>query len=107
MVYGILIYEFLYHNLSLADFTFALSSTITLSTQFSNFFINYSNLLKCSRQLDDFRLFMMEEKDEKEYLNISDINNYEIVFKNVYFRYYGQENYALENVSFVLKPKKS
>lgn len=104
-LYAILIYEVFKNNLTIGDFTFMLSSVRILSSQLTSLFSNYVNLLSCSRQVNDLRIFMeFDEEKNRDFLVLPIKDCYAIEFRNVYFRYYKQDNYALEDISFVLKP---
>ncbi len=104
-LYGILIYEVFEGNITIADFTFMLASVRIFSSNINALFNNYSSLLYCARQMTDLRDFMKYESDKEQIDKVvPQSDEYTIEFKNVYFRYFSQENYALENISFTINP---
>lgn len=104
-LYGFMIYEVIYNSMDIATFTFMVASVRTLTRAIDDVIWQYRYILDYSLNIDDYRTFI------KLNLNCSYPNKYEeecnglkIEFKNVYYQYYMQEDYALEDVSFIIKP---
>lgn len=103
-LYAVLIYEVFKNNLLIGDFTFMLASVRILSSQLTALFSNYVNLLSCSRQVNDLRIFMEFEDDKNSTLfALPMVEDYTIEFRNVYFKYYKQDDYVLKDISFTLR----
>jgi len=102
-LYVFVVYEVLHNNMSIADFSFVISSIRTLRNSLTTIIYNYSNNLNYSLQVNDYRkLINMDlsvDKNLKEY----EAESIEIEFKNVSYSYYMQEGYSLKNVSFKIK----
>ena len=69
----------------------------------SKLVINYGNIYKSSLSVDDYisfsNFFDMEDSVGQDI----DLSTFNIEFKNVYYKYYLQDDYALEDVSFTIK----
>ena len=107
-LYSFMIYEVINNNLSIADFTFIISSIRTISRSLNIIIYNFSNNLSHSLQVNDYRKFLMIDLFPNLPINQSLVNNIElnkdsgidIEFKNVSYSYYMQEDTALNNISF-------
>ena len=93
----------LFRSMSIADFSFVISSIRTLRNSLTTIIYNYSNNLNYSLQVNDYRkligMDLSVDKNLKEY----EAESIEIEFKNVSYSYYMQEGYSLKNVSFKIK----
>ena len=102
-LYVFVVYEVLHNNMSIADFSFVISSIRTLRNSLTTIIYNYSNNLNYSLQVNDYRkligMDLSVDKNLKEY----EAESIEIEFKNVSYSYYMQEGYSLKNVSFKIK----
>ena len=102
LLYGFMIYEVLYNGMPIANFTFMISSVFTLSSSLHNIIYFNADILRVSLETQDYRKFMeMDYIRENETEDI-DFETVEVEFQNVYYSYYLQEGYALEDVSFKL-----
>lgn len=104
-LYGFMIYEVLYNNMSIADFTFMVSSVFQLIRSLYQLIKNNSEILYTTLQVNDYRSFMNIGSSKAEQTEEINSDEVEIEFKNVYYSYYMQDGYALEDVSFKIKPK--
>lgn len=104
-LYGFLIYEVLYNNMLISTFSFMLSSVYTLINSLNNLNSNIGNLYNNSLMVDDYNNFTCGKYNYncKNY-KLND-EQFSIEFKNVYYQYYGQNGYALEDVSFKINSK--
>ncbi len=107
-VYAYLIYQIAQRRMTVANFTLYVASATAFFGSISDLFGLFSNIMQCSRQIDDLRSFMEmkiidEDADKGEVLNPSDFKSYEFTFENVSFKYPRSENYALREVNITLK----
>ena len=90
-------------GMPISDFTFSIASVTILISMISKLVINYGNIYKSSLSVDDYisfsNFFDMEDSVGQD-IHLSTFN---IEFKNVYYKYYLQDDYALEDVSFTIK----
>lgn len=102
-LYSFMIYEVIYNNMSIADFTFMVASVFQLIRALYQLIRINSELLLNSLEVNDYRRFMNIEYINHNQTEELDFKEIEIEFKNIYFSYYMQEGNALENVSFKIK----
>lgn len=102
-LYGFMIYEVLEHNMSIADFTFMISSVRTLVQSLHGLIQQSAHVMRNNLECNDYRNFM--SRDYTQYKQTEEIEDglVEIEFKDVYYSYYKQDGYALEGVSFKIK----
>jgi ABC-type multidrug transport system fused ATPase/permease subunit len=90
-------------GMPISDFTFSIASVTILISMISKLVINYGNIYKSSLSVDDYisfsNFFDMEDSVGQDI----DLSTFNIEFKNVYYKYYLQDDYALEDVSFTIK----
>lgn len=98
-LYGFMIYEVLYNNMAIDTFTFMISSVLNLTSNLYYLINNNAEVLRCSLEINDYYKFSKIDIDADEQEDVAP-TNVEIEFRNVYYSYYGQEGYALEDVSF-------
>lgn len=99
-LYIFLVYEVIENNMTIATFTFLVSSIRNLTNSLAQIIEQSSWFLMCNAQTDDYRLFMEKNfiiEKEKETIEEKEV---QIEFKDVYYSYYKQDGYALEGVSF-------
>ena len=101
--YGYLIYKVLKTGLSMGEFAMYLNAILSFHTAITEFLIIIGRLKQCSIYLKPFEEFMrypgkLREKGCPVPLE-NEIADYVIRFEHVYFRYPGQEPYALRDVS--------
>lgn len=104
-VYAYLIYRIFNHSLTIGNFTLYLASSITFFDCISAMLNSVTTLLKTSREVDDFRSFMNlvnSETQSSGSLKVPTFDSYTFEFKNVSFKYPGEENYALKNLNITL-----
>ena len=90
-------------GMPISDFTFSASSVTILISMISRLIINYGNIYKSSLSVDDYINFS-DLFDNKVVVGQDiDLSTFDIEFKNVYYKYYLQDDYALENISFKIK----
>lgn len=102
-LYGFMIYEVIFNNMSIANFTFMVSSVFQLIRSLYLLIKNNSQLLLNSLQVNDYRKFMDIDYINNKHTKEVSCQEVEIEFKDVYFSYYMQDGYALENLSFKIK----
>lgn len=108
--YGYLIYMLIHGNLELGNFVLY-STTMDNYTRFLRYsFVQFSEMKHRSLEIDDFRDFVDDEKSNDMSENLKPVpkaDSYEIEFKNVSFKYFGRDKYALKDLSLKLSPGKT
>lgn len=103
--YGYLIYKVLKTGLSMGGFTMYLNAIFSFNTAITELLIIIGRLRQCSIYLKPFQEFMNyhSQPDSKETVSAipleGGITDYCLRFEHVYFRYPGQEQYVLRDVS--------
>lgn len=104
VMYLILVFLFLGGSMSIADFTLYIGTVYALFTALSGFLYGMAHTNRCSLYTNDYRSFMeLPCKEEVVSRSVKEIKNYTFEFKNVSFKYPGQERYALKNVTLTLR----
>lgn len=104
IIYGWMIYDMLFGGMSIGDFTLYVGSAVTMSTSITAFLQSVGGMRERSSRMDDFRTFMDIEFGDagKKIIPVPKADSYVFEFKNVSFRYQGQETYALKNLNLTL-----
>lgn len=106
-VYGVLIYRILGSDMSIGDFTMYVGLSSAFSSALTNLLNSLGGFKSCSLQIDDFRSFIdLKTEDERDFLPIPETDKYVFEFKNVSFKYKGQQDYALKNLNLTLEAGK-
>ncbi len=106
IIVGWLIYGVVEQGLSIGDFTLYTASTAAFTNALNEILEALVALRERSAHTDDFRSFMdiPDPDSEKKTVPVPRSDKYRFEFRNVSFRYKGQEKYALENVNITLEP---
>lgn len=99
-LYGFMIYEVLFNAMSIATFTFMISSVRRLTNAISSLIISYSRVVSDSLRVNDYHKFYSNDLFIDYEIKEFDEEFKSIEFKNVSYSYYCQEGVALDNVSF-------
>ena len=102
IIYGWLIYDMLVNGMSIGDFTLYTGSAITFSMYVSQFLQSLGGMREHSAKVDDFRSYMdIKNADElqEKHTPVPEADGYTFEFRNVSFRYKGQETWALKNLN--------
>ena len=102
LIYGWLIYDMLFNGMSIGDFTLYTGSAITFSMYVSQFLQSLGGMREHSAKVDDFRSYMdIKNADElqEKHTPVPEADSYTFEFRNVSFRYKGQETWALKNLN--------
>lgn len=103
-VYGWLIYQVVEGKMTIGNFSLYLGSSMAFYQYIVRLLQGFSQLINCSREVDDFRSFMDFENDKEDNgEEVPSFESYEFEFKNVSFKYPKAEKYALKNLSVKLK----
>jgi ATP-binding cassette subfamily B protein/ATP-binding cassette subfamily C protein len=104
IVYGILIYDFVYNMLPIGQFTIQLSAVYQFSNALNTLFTSYIELSGRSLKTDELINFMSIPK--KQFLSGTRSPNFTnksiIEFRNVSFKYPGSDSYALKNFNITI-----
>ncbi len=105
IIYGWMIYDMLFGGMSIGDFTLYVGSAIAMSTAINAFLQSVGGMRERSSRMDDYRTFMdIEFADEgKKTIPVPKCDKYTFEFRNVSFRYQGQETYALKDLNLTLE----
>ncbi len=105
IIYGWMIYDMLFNGMSIGSFTLYVGSAVTMSQSINSFLQTVGGMRERSSRMDDFRTFMdIPFGDEgKKTIPLPKADKYTFEFKNVSFRYQGQETYALKNLNLTLE----
>lgn len=99
-LYIFLVYEVIENNMTIATFTFLVSSIRNLTNSLAGIINQNSWFLMCNAQTDDYRMFMEKNYIIEKETETMEEKEVQIEFKDVYYSYYKQDGYALEGVSF-------
>ncbi len=104
IVYGWLLYKALKGEMTIGNFTFYTTVSISFYTYVWQVMDSVAKLLQRSREVDDWRSFLdMDGGSPDEGMEVPQYDRYEFVFRNVSFKYPKAENYALKNLSLTLR----
>ena len=104
IIIGWLVYSVVFNGLSIGNFTLYTASAAAFSNAINEILQALSALRERSAHTDDYRSFMdiPSADDKAQTIPIPPADKYTFEFKNVSFKYRGQEKYALKNVNFTL-----
>lgn len=104
IIIGWLVYSVVFNGLSIGNFTLYTASAAAFSNAISEILQALSALRERSAHTDDYRSFMdiPSADDKAQTIPIPPADKYTFEFKNVSFKYRGQEKYALKNVNLTL-----
>lgn len=106
-IYGILIFTFLGRDISIGDFTLYVGLSTAFTSALTNVLNDLGGFKQCSLKVDDFRSFIdLEFDNEENCIDIPITDKYVFQFKNVSYRYKGQEGYAIKNLNLTLEAGK-
>ena len=95
-----MIYEVIYNDRSIADFTFMIASVRTLVNALYSIIRENAYITRCNLETIDYRIFMSKDYTQNKQTEVLEDGLVEVEFKNVYYSYYEQDGYTLEDVSF-------
>lgn len=104
IIIGWLVYSVVFNGLSIGNFTLYTASAAAFSNAINEILQALSALRERSAHTDDYRSFMdiPSADDKAQTIPIPPADKYTFEFKNVSFKYRGQEKYALKNVDLTL-----
>lgn len=104
IIIGWLVYSVVFNGLSIGNFTLYTASAAAFSNAINEILQALSALRERSAHTDDYRSFMdiPSTDDKAQTIPIPPADKYTFEFKNVSFKYRGQEKYALKNVNLTL-----
>ena len=104
IIIGWLVYSVVFNGLSIGNFTLYTASAAAFSNAINEILQALSALRERSAHTDDYRSFMdiPSADDKATTIPIPPADKYTFEFKNVSFKYRGQEKYALKNVNLTL-----
>lgn len=107
IVYGYVIYNTYLGKINIADFVFYTGCIMVLFDTINEIFDIFSTINKQSAEVSEYRKFMDYKndtiKEEKYEIPAGDIS---IEFKNVYFKYEGQSEWAIQDLNLKLSRDK-
>ena len=104
IIIGWLVYSVVFNGISIGNFTLYTASAAAFSNAINEILQALSALRERSAHTDDYRSFMdiPSADDKAQTIPIPPADKYTFEFKNVSFKYRGQEKYALKNVNLTL-----
>lgn len=100
IVYAYMAYKVFINSIGIGAFTMYINAANNFSKAVSDFLKNYIELMQMCRYIDVYRDFeSIESNRDKTLGSIGTIQEYDIEFKNVYFKYPRSNEYTLKNVS--------
>ena len=104
IIIGWLVYSVVFNGLSIGNFTLYTASAAAFSNAINEILQALSALRERSAHTDDYRSFMdiPSADDKAQTIPIPPADKYTFEFKNVSFKYRGQEKYALKSVNLTL-----
>lgn len=104
IIIGWLVYSVVFNGLSIGNFTLYTASAAAFSNAINEILQALSALRERSAHTDDYRSFMdiPSADDKAKTIPIPPADKYTFEFKNVSFKYRGQEKYALKSVNLTL-----
>lgn len=104
IIIGWLVYSVVFNGLSIGNFTLYTASAAAFSNAINEILQALYALRERSAHTDDYRSFMdiPSVDDKAQTIPIPPADKYTFEFKNVSFKYRGQEKYALKNVNLTL-----
>lgn len=106
IVYGSLICSVLYKDVTIGNFTLYIGAAASLSSALNGLLNDMGMYRRRSMEVDDFRSFMDIKEEEEDTIPIPRSDKYTFVFDRVSFKYPGQENYAIKDLSLTLEAGK-
>lgn len=104
MVYAYLLYLAVRGEITIGNTSLYLASSTTFYNFVRQIMETTTDLLQCSREVDDWRSFLdFDGGDPDEGRPVPPMESYEFEFRNVSFQYPKAEKYALKNLSLTLK----
>ena len=104
IIYGYIIFKVLKKGLSIGDFTLYTNAALKFSTVLSDLTRTYTHLSQNCRYLELFiKLQSLEEYKNEGAESIQGLEEYNIEFKNVSFKYPRAKSYTLKNINITIK----
>lgn len=99
-----LVYSVVTDGISIGDFTLYFASASSMTDAVGTILSSLSGLKERSAQTDDYRSFMDIPNGNIHGKKVPRADKYTFEFRNVSFKYRGQEKYALKNLDLTLTP---
>lgn len=106
LLYLYCVFRFVNNTITIGDFSLYIGATTAFIGCATTILYKIRNMKSMSQYIDDYRAFVEQATPAREGVFQNDVpesKTHEIVFENVSFKYPGQENYALKNISFTIK----
>jgi ABC-type multidrug transport system fused ATPase/permease subunit len=102
--YGYLIYQIIFKTLTIGDFTMYLAAISQFSGAMNDVMQSFLNIKQFGAYYDELEKYLNIPAKMREGKSLAvPENNYAIEFKNVNFKYAGQNHYALQDVNIKIK----
>lgn len=109
LIYLWAVIKYMNGAITIGSITVYLTSAREISDAIQSFFDSIANIFKVSLFFEDYeRCMAVPEKiaaisDDLKYLDCAKLNDFELEFKNVSFKYSGSSDYALKGISFKIR----
>src|SRR5690554_269706 len=98
----------IYRNFTVGDFSMYIAAIYNFSQSIIEFSTNIISIYQTGNYLKEFKRYLQLENDQKYKYNTLIQDSYsdieDIFFKNVYFKYPGQDDYVLKGVNLTIHP---
>ena len=106
IIYGYLAISVIGETITIGSFTMYANTVRNFSTSIMSFVNSFIDINQICLYLELFIQFdSIESKNSKGIIDIDNIENFTIEFKNVSFKYPNKNEYTLKDISIVIKPK--
>ena len=106
LLYGYIILKVLENTITVGEFTMYLNSVLNFTNTLRNILLEIIDLRQCTDYFEEYEKYISMNNCQMRKGKLKpkiDKENFVIEFRNVYYKYNGQECYALENISVKLK----
>lgn len=104
-IYVYLAYMYFLKRITMGRFTMYISTVQTFTTSAGELMTSYLELIQKIHLIADSFHFLDLTESGREGKPIPSAENYQLQLKNVFFRYPGQDWYAVKNVSLTISPR--
>lgn len=103
VMYCFLVYDVIFNDLTIANFVFMLAAIRKFTSSIAELIDNYSTIIACKLKTIDYINFHKLNLHRKYEIDVFNEEFEYLEFKNVFFKFYMQEDFVLEDISFKIK----
>lgn len=105
ILYGYIVLKVLQKMITVGDFTMYLNSVLQFTNTLRTILLEVIDLRQCTDYFEEYQKYISMNNCKIRNGKLKpeiDKNNFKIEFQNVYYKYNGQNEYALKNISVIL-----